>query len=279
MAASRFVSARSHAIPFALAAAAVALAISLLSAAGPAESALAGKAAIAEKRAVLGPDGAARVTLKCKGSDRCRGSLRIHSRKTSKQAYGKARFKIKSSKADVAVRLKKKVAARVHRTGRLRATGVVATKGGKGKVRRSRRRLAIVPAAGGPTVPVLHRIKATNERLYNTVTGQTFVPRGANYVRLTQAPNGEIYHSAFEPGVFDPATVAAALDQMRHDGYNVVRVFIDPGGSAAAGPHGLGRGSGRTRQSTGPTWTTSRYSRGSLPSVACTCSPRSMGFR
>lgn len=225
----------------------------LLAAAVPAESALAAKAVIAGKQAELGADGAAQVTLRCKGSGKCRGNLRIRSRKHRKQTYGRARFKVDEVKAAVAVRLKGKVAKKVHRKGRLRAVGIATTKakGGKGKMRRSRRQLAIVPAARGPSVPVLNRIKANNERLYDTVTGQTFVSRGANYVRLTETASGAVYHSVFEPGLFNPAAAAATLDQMRHDGYNVVRVFIDPGGTAGE-VHGIGRGIGTHEPIYGP---------------------------
>ncbi|HKG39120.1 MAG TPA: hypothetical protein VKB25_09050 [Conexibacter sp.] len=79
----------------------------------------------------------------------------------------------------------------------------------------------------------------------DTADGATFVPRGNNYVRLAQAPGGAAYHSTFEPGQYDAGRVDAALAEMQGDGYNTVRVFVDPGsiGDANAGhPHGLGRG-------------------------------------
>jgi hypothetical protein len=79
----------------------------------------------------------------------------------------------------------------------------------------------------------------------DTADGATFVPRGNNYVRLAQAPGGSAYHSTFEPGQYDAGRADAALAEMQGDGYNTVRVFIDPGsiGDANAGhPHGLGRG-------------------------------------
>jgi hypothetical protein len=75
--------------------------------------------------------------------------------------------------------------------------------------------------------------------------GAAFVPRGANYIRLAQAPGGSAYHSTFEPGQYDPARVEAALTAMQRDGFDVVRVFVDGGSipDANAGhPHGLGRG-------------------------------------
>src|SRR3989442_146114 len=75
-----------------------------------------------------------------------------------------------------------------------------------------------------------------------------FAPRGNNYVRLaTQVvPGGQtvVYHSTFNPGLYDPARVEAALTTMQADRYNVVRVWInhccatgavgDPGGGISA---------------------------------------------
>jgi hypothetical protein len=84
-------------------------------------------------------------------------------------------------------------------------------------------------------------------------TGRRFVPRGTNYVRLQRVTKRDSsYHSTFEPGLYDGARAEAMLAQMQHDGYNVVRVFIDMGDdrdTANGEPHGLGRGA--ADQSTG----------------------------
>ena len=88
----------------------------------------------------------------------------------------------------------------------------------------------------------LPRIASRKEGLYNTATGAPFVARGANYVRLATNAAGQTYHSTFEPGRYDRAKVIAFLEQMKHDGYNTVRVFIDPGTNG--GDHGIGRGLG-----------------------------------
>jgi hypothetical protein len=58
---------------------------------------------------------------------------------------------------------------------------------------------------------------------YNIETGQTFIPRGMNYVRL--GPSG---HSTFNPGYYQSAAVAEDLAKMYADGYNTVRVFLSP---------------------------------------------------
>jgi hypothetical protein len=60
-------------------------------------------------------------------------------------------------------------------------------------------------------------------------TMQRFVPRGVNYIRLTK------YHSTFDTGQYDAIAVEAALGAIEGDGYNVVRVFIDPGDWTYAG--------------------------------------------
>lgn len=66
---------------------------------------------------------------------------------------------------------------------------------------------------------------------YDTVTDQAFVPRGSNYVRLTQEPfcAGYVgfYHSTFNPGEYNAARAEQALSQMRQSGYNTVRVFLN----------------------------------------------------
>jgi hypothetical protein len=65
---------------------------------------------------------------------------------------------------------------------------------------------------------------------YDRVTGQKFIPRGMNYVRLGNQlnPYGEttFYHSVFDADKYDSRRVGEALQQMHDDGYNVVRVFL-----------------------------------------------------
>jgi len=66
---------------------------------------------------------------------------------------------------------------------------------------------------------------------YDRSTGEIFVPRGNNYIRLAdQRACGEpglIYHSIFDFGLYEPARAKAALAEMKLAGYNVVRVFIN----------------------------------------------------
>lgn len=67
---------------------------------------------------------------------------------------------------------------------------------------------------------------------YDTTTGQTFTPRGNNYVRLAMEPRmdggSDVEHSTFIPGAYDPVRTENALATMQASGYNVVRVFLSP---------------------------------------------------
>jgi hypothetical protein len=111
----------------------------------------------------------------------------------------------------------------------------------------------VMPAAAATALPRVESVTPAGQRLgYLRLAGTDtrFVPRGVNYVRLAEFElNGQpvSYHSTFEPGRYDPLEVERTLGALSHDGYNTVRVFIDPGNIDAAEeghPHGLGRGLG-----------------------------------
>ncbi len=65
---------------------------------------------------------------------------------------------------------------------------------------------------------------------FDRATGEKFVPRGNNYIRLSAQTGfaGEtfVYHSTFSVGLYDPNKANEALRNMHADGYNVVRVFV-----------------------------------------------------
>src|ERR1035438_8429183 len=65
---------------------------------------------------------------------------------------------------------------------------------------------------------------------YVISTGQAFVPRGSNFIRVADQvkPTGEATntHSTFAPGSYDSAGAEAAFSSMEKQGYNFVRVFI-----------------------------------------------------
>lgn len=85
-------------------------------------------------------------------------------------------------------------------------------------------------AAGQPPTPNRISIRTVDGRaeFFDTTTGETFTPRGANYLDFTAAPNGEAVNWMLSPGRFDPEAIRAAF-QLLHGSYqyNTVRVFFD----------------------------------------------------
>ena len=65
---------------------------------------------------------------------------------------------------------------------------------------------------------------------YDRLTGERFVPRGNNLIRLAWQKdfngNNFYYHSTFNVGEYDPELIEQNLQQMHQMGYNTVRVFI-----------------------------------------------------
>lgn len=87
------------------------------------------------------------------------------------------------------------------------------------------------------------RVGAGGGEFYDTVTNARFTPRGNNYIRLAlqHDPFGGdyVYHSTFNVGLYNATQVNDALTQMHHDGYNVVRVFINELAVGNSGGSGL----------------------------------------
>jgi hypothetical protein len=94
-----------------------------------------------------------------------------------------------------------------------------------------------LPTSPPPTpAPAEHRIRVRTvngvAEFYDHQTGQPFVPRGANSIRLADlrsTSGGRLnYHSTFNVGMYDASEAEQALAQMQADGYNAVRVFLTP---------------------------------------------------
>ena len=96
------------------------------------------------------------------------------------------------------------------------------------------------PTTAPTTTPTPAPAKAVEHRIairvvegegefYDRDSGETFVPRGNNYVRLDpqerESGGTQIYHSVFDPGLYDPEEIANAFQEMTSLGYNTVRVF------------------------------------------------------
>ncbi len=75
------------------------------------------------------------------------------------------------------------------------------------------------------------RPTATIAEFFDRTTGNAFVPRGNNYIRLAAQtfPWGsvQVYHSTFNVGLYDSAGVETAMNNMQTRGYNIVRVFLN----------------------------------------------------
>jgi len=83
---------------------------------------------------------------------------------------------------------------------------------------------------------------------YGRDTGQSWVARGNNFIRLANQTdfggNSVLYHSTFNIGLYDAVDAENALTAMQASGYNSVRVFLNgccvgaignPGGGLAVG--------------------------------------------
>jgi len=85
--------------------------------------------------------------------------------------------------------------------------------------------------------PTEHRIGVRviggDGEFFDRVTGERFVARGANFIRL------DTYHATLSAGSYDADDVDAQLAAMAGLGYNVVRVFHDHRSSGLAGGTGV----------------------------------------
>jgi hypothetical protein len=76
------------------------------------------------------------------------------------------------------------------------------------------------------------RVRDGAGEFYSQLTGETFIPRGNNYIRLERAwypciEDSLPYHATFNVGAYDPELADARLIAMNADGYNIVRVFLN----------------------------------------------------
>jgi hypothetical protein len=101
----------------------------------------------------------------------------------------------------------------------------------RGRIRNPRTGVLAVRSDVPPRGPPQHRIAVRaravgSQELYDRMSGQAFVARGANYVRLAQQGGAGFYHSTFNVGEYEGARAEEALRRMRAGGSNVVRVFL-----------------------------------------------------
>ncbi len=92
------------------------------------------------------------------------------------------------------------------------------------------------PPIDSPVVPEHHigvRVNGNGVgEFYNRITGDKFIPRGMNYIRLanqTKMDGSSTFgHALFDPGQYNSLKVSSDLSKMHADGYNVARVFLSP---------------------------------------------------
>lgn len=75
----------------------------------------------------------------------------------------------------------------------------------------------------------LPRIKAQGPLFIDSSTQKKFVPHGYNYTKTTTIGTCANVHSTFNVGVYSATQADAYLAQAAYDGFNMVRIFIDPG--------------------------------------------------
>jgi F5/8 type C domain len=89
-----------------------------------------------------------------------------------------------------------------------------------------------VAPSTGPLLPPAaeHRIAVRNgadgPELYDRITGQRFIARGANYVHFV-APGGVVSDTTFAASQWHPDVIAAELQDMAAQGYTAVRIAAD----------------------------------------------------
>lgn len=87
-----------------------------------------------------------------------------------------------------------------------------------------------------PKMPAEHQIAVRETggvgEFIQRLSGEKFIPRGMNYIRLAQQTkidgSSSFGHALFDPGLYDSTRVSSDLQKMHADGYNVIRVFLSP---------------------------------------------------
>ncbi|MCC7406710.1 MAG: cellulase family glycosylhydrolase [Phycisphaeraceae bacterium] len=84
---------------------------------------------------------------------------------------------------------------------------------------------AIGAARGQEPTVEMPRVSVRDGGFVLADSGDRWVPLGFNYIRLGGRRN---WHVTFAPGMYDGPRATTMLGQIHGDGFNVVRVFIDP---------------------------------------------------
>lgn len=84
-----------------------------------------------------------------------------------------------------------------------------------------------------PEHPIAIRTIDGQAEFFNRGTGQTFIPRGTNYIKIVRTENGSLQNRLLGTADFEPDVIRANFALLHELGYNTVRIFID---SCSSGP-------------------------------------------
>jgi len=87
--------------------------------------------------------------------------------------------------------------------------------------------LIAFPALSPLSGSALPRVKIRNNHFINSDTGETFTPRGFNYVRLRPTNGNQVVHANFDPAYYNVPEIEAMFQDLETNNFNVVRVFLD----------------------------------------------------
>lgn len=93
---------------------------------------------------------------------------------------------------------------------------------------------AVKPTQSLPEHRIGVRVVDGIGQFYDRLTGERFLPRGLNYIRLGWQ-DGAFTHSTFNTDAYDPNRAEAALAALQAYGFNVVRVFVIDGPTGLVG--------------------------------------------
>ncbi len=89
--------------------------------------------------------------------------------------------------------------------------------------------ITVTPKTQNPEHRIAVRAVDGRNEFFDRVTGEKFIPRGYNYIRVApmSKTNPGLWHSTLNPGFYEPERAEAALQAMHAAGYNTVRIFVD----------------------------------------------------
>ena len=85
----------------------------------------------------------------------------------------------------------------------------------------------LVTLAASLNIFAIDRIGVRQSKFINLSTGEEFIPRGFNYVRLRPQVSNQIVHANFDPAYYNISEIEDMFQDLKTNNFNVVRVFLD----------------------------------------------------